>query len=339
MTLGISNSEISMFKRCPRRWLVEYYYGFLPANPSPAGSRNIGIRWHTALEAKYGYDLDPGYVLDILYGLAIEENGDRETDLRKDHELSKIMMEGYLDWVAEEGVDAGLKVVEPEAEVQVPLPGWEGIVNLRAKLDQVVLDESTGFYSFLDHKTADNFERAELIELDPQMLTYSLIAWLATQGTVPQIGSAPAIREGVPLVNGGIVRTARRVKRTKTAKPPYFQNYLFRHSPERLAAHLLTTQKVVAEIMDARRQLDTGYANGGQPEQIQFLQLTAARPNFMQHDCARMCWLSNGLCAMMNDSVGWMRSLTESGNYVQGDAYSYYARGGIDEIKARLAAQ
>jgi hypothetical protein len=335
--LGISQSEINMWKRCPRHWLVEYYWGFLRADASPVGSREFGLRWHTALEAHYGHQLDLGFVLDMLYGMAIEQYPDREKELRDQHEMAKIMAAGYLDWVAEEGLDAGLKVIETEAEVRVPLPGWEGLVDLRAKLDQVVYDDQTGLYSFLDHKSAVNFEREEVIRMDPQMRIYSLIAWLATQGTVPQLGQPPEIVPGRVLVDGGIIRTARRVKRTKSAKPPFYLNTPFRHSPELLAATLLSTQQVVSEIMDARYQLDQAHRAGGLSEQIQHLQLTRTRPVPILHDCSNMCPLSSGLCQLMDDGTGWMGALSNSGAYVRGDPYDRYTRRGLDEIKAHLA--
>jgi hypothetical protein len=324
-----------MWKRCPRRWLVEYYFGMLPADPNPASTRDQGLRWHTAMEAHYGpAHLDPGFVLDVLYGMAIEQHPESERDLQAAHEMAKIMAEGYLETVAAEGWDARLKVVEPEAEVRIDLPGWEGIVQLRAKLDQVYYNEDDGTYGFLDHKSAANFEREEMIRSDPQIRLYSLIAWLATQGTVPQIGAAPEIIPGRPLVAGGIIRTARRVKRTAKARPPFYLNTPFRHPPELLAATLLSTQQVVGEIMNARRQLD---AAGSLPEQLHFIQLTATRPVPIIRDCANMCPLASGQCQLMDESLGWIDALWKSGKFVSGDPYARYTRGGLQEIQAYLA--
>jgi hypothetical protein len=334
--IGISQSEINMWRRCPRRWLMEYYFGLLPANRNPASTRDQGLRWHTAMEAHYGpAHLDPGFVLDVLYGMAIEQFPESERDLRTAHELSKIMAEGYLEEAAAQGWDAKLKVIEPEAEVRIPLPGWEGIVDLRAKLDQVYYNEEDGTYGFLDHKTAADFTRDELVEMDPQMRLYSLIAWLATQNTVPQLGWAPEIDTSRPLVMGGIVRTAKRVKRTAKAKPPFYSNFPFRHDPEQLAATLLSTQKVVSEIIEARRSLD---AAGSLPDRLHWTQLTVTRPVPIIHDCSRMCPLSSGLCQMMDRGLGWIDAAWRSGAYVQGDPYDRYTRGGLAEIQAYLAA-
>lgn len=338
--IGISQSEMDRWRRCPRRWLVEYYFGMLPADPNPASTRDQGLRWHTAMEAHYGpAHLDPGFVLDILYGMAVEQYPDSEKDLRAAHEMAKIMAEGYLETVEAEGWDARLKVVEPEAEVRVPLPGWEGIVDLRAKLDQVYFDEDSGTYGFLDHKSSADFEREEFIQQDPQMRLYSLIAWLATQNTVPMIGHQPEIQADRPLVTNGIIRTARRVKRGPRAKPPFYMNTPFRHDPEQLAATLLSTQQVVGEIMNARQILDAAQQNGGQPEQLHFIQLTAARPVPIIKDCTRMCPLAGGLCQMMDRGLGWIDALWRSGKFVSGDPYARYTRAGLEVIQAHLAAR
>lgn len=329
-----------MWERCPRRWLTEYYFGMLPATANPASTRDQGLRWHTAMEAHYHPDpqrrFDLGFVLDVLYGMALEQYPDSTKDLQAAHEMARIMAEGYLETVAAEGWDARLKVVEPEAEVRIPLPGWEGIVDLRAKLDQVYFNEDDGTYGFLDHKTAAAFDREEMIRDDPQMRLYSLIAWLATQQTVPQIGYPPEIIPGRPLVAGGIIRTAKRVKRTAKAKPPYYLNTPFRHGPEQLAATLLSTQQVVGEIMNARRQLDEA---GSLPDRLHFTQLTTTRPVKIIRDCSNMCPLSSGQCQLMDDGLGWIKALWESGKFVSGDPYARYTRPSLDSIRAYVDAR
>jgi hypothetical protein len=333
--IGLSSTEIGTWKRCPRKWLIEYYYGFLPADEVPTGNRNVGIRWHTAMEGRYGYGLDTKAVLGFLYREAIERCPDFEAELRKEWELSNIMADGYEEWVAEEGADANLRVAGVEAEVRVPLPGYEGAVDLRAKMDQIVLDTQTGLLSFLDHKSADNFRRPEIIELDPQMATYSLIQWLASGQPLPLPGQPVALRDGVPAVMGGIVRTARRVKRTSKSKPPYYHNHPFRFDQEKLAATYLHIRQAATEILHARQQLDSC---GGDPAAVQWAQLTVTRPVPLLHDCSWSCPLASGLCGMMDRGMGWMEALTASGRYVQGDPYAYYSRPGAGTIAAQLAA-
>ena len=337
--LGLSQSEINMWKRCPRQWYVTYYLGFLPADPAPTGARNVGIRLHTALEGHYGYQLDALLVIDLLYKAEIEAHPDDERELRSDWELSRIMLSGYLDWAAETAADANLQVIATEAEVRVPLPGFDGLVDLRAKMDQVVQDTDTGLLSFLDHKSADNFKRHEITELDPQMRMYSLIQMLDA-GYPPPLVNQPAYQPmaGIPLVNGGIVNTLRRVKRTKNSKPPYYDRHPFRFSHEQLAATLIGMQQVASEILHARQVLGSQEREVRSLQAVNEAQLTVCRPVPIAGDCDWRCQLSAGLCQLMDQGTSWAEALAGSGRYVQGDPYAYYQRAGAAAIAAAAAA-
>jgi hypothetical protein len=211
-------------------------------------------------------------------------------------------------------------------------------VLLKGKLDQVAADESDGLLKFLDWKTSDSFERTEVIEMDPQMKTYALIALLAAGHPAPVAGVAwePA---GPLLISGGIVRTLRKVKRTKQSRPPYYQHYPFLFSSERLAAHLLLLQQSAAEIMNARERLDAAYAAGGAMNVINHLQRTVCRPVEIIRDCSWSCPLSKGLCQLMSADGGWNDALVSSGRWEQEDPYLRYQRGGIDAIREALAGQ
>lgn len=335
--LAVSRTELGTWQRCPRQWLIKYYYGLVLADLIPTGASNFGIRWHTGMEGFYGHGLDLIKVLDYLYRTDIEQNPDFEAELRKDWEMSKIMADGYLEWVAAEGKDADLEVIAAEHEVRVPLPGFEGVMDLRAKMDLVVRDTQTGLLSFFDHKTADNFKRHEIIEMDPQMAQYSLIQWLASGQSVPVLGHPVELRQDVIRVNGGIVRTARRVKRTAKSKPPYYDQAGFRFDQDQMAATLISTQQVVREILNARMIMDM---QSMEPRStalaVQEGQLAACRPTKILHDCSWSCPFSTGLCQMMDAGTAWMEALVGSGRYVQADPYSYYDRPGAAAIAALI---
>jgi hypothetical protein len=170
------------------------------------------------------------------------------------------------------------------------------------------------------------------------MKTYALIALLDAGHPAPVTGQ-PWEPSGPLLVSGGIVNTLRRVKRTRQSKPPYYQHHPFLFSTERLAAHLLTLQQAVSEIMNAREALDRAYAAGGALNVVNHLQRTVCRPVEIQRDCARFCPLSNGLCQLMSADGGWNDALVSGGRYVQGDPYERYGRPGIDAIRAALTEQ
>jgi len=326
--LGISNSEIQLFKRCPRQWLVEYYWGFLPAEPSPLGAANLGIRVHLALEGHFGYGLDPLMVLDIIYGQEVANHPDLARALNADLEMSKIMVEGLLEWMAAEGHTATFKVVRTEAEVRVPLPGFTGI-DLRAKLDQIGQLES-GLFAFLDWKTRDQLRPRVIVRQDPQMRFYSLVQWLAAEYPPPMPGRGlPDTAGKIPLVLGGNIVQLRKVKRSKQSKPPYYQWDPFDHTPEIMATTLLGVQQVVSEILAVRAALDDCYRRGGDLREVDFIQRTMARPVWVDHDCSWRCPLAKGPCGMMDDGAAWAEYFVSSGSYVQGDPYERYGRGSI----------
>jgi PD-(D/E)XK nuclease superfamily len=339
---GMSQSEVAQWYRCRRRWFVEQYLGYLPANPSPLGPRNQGIRLHAALEAWYGpHHFDPVFITDLLYGAALELNPDDEAALRAEHEMSKIIIEGYMAWLEETGADNGLAVIEPEAQVRVPLPGWEGVVDLRAKMDQVMQDAQTGYLWFLDHKRTDNFDRYEVNKLreDPQMRYYSLIQWIASGQPPPVLGQPPMVRDDVPLVLGGKVNLLRAVKRSAKSKPPYYDRRDFRHTYDQMAVTLAEAQQAAFEIMDARTHLDAAYSRGGLIEQINWIQVTKLHRNWINHDCTWSCPHVNGLCQMMSDGTACAEMLVNSGRYVQDDPYIRYESSPLDMIRDQLASR
>jgi RecB family exonuclease len=331
----ISQSEIARWLRCPRQWFVEYYLGFQPADPSPVGAAELGKRVHTAMEGRYGYDLDPLVVLGVLYAAELAAHPEWEKELNAEHELARIMIEGWFKEAEQQGWDAGLNVIATEAEVAVPLPGFEGAVLLRGKLDQVTQD-GDGVMRFVDWKTAQDFLRDEMTEMDPQMLTYALIQWLAAGHPAPVAGQPFELDPDLPVVLGGIINTMRKVKRTSKSRPPYYSHHTFLFSPERLAAKLAGVQQAVSEIMNARYRLDAAYAAGGHAEVINHLQRTVARPVEIPTDCAWRCPLSSGLCQLMSAGTGWIDALVSSGKYRQGDPYERYTRQGAEALKEAL---
>jgi PD-(D/E)XK nuclease superfamily len=327
MTIQISNSELFTFGRCPRLWLLKYYLGYTPDADEVTGNRILGTRIHAALEGYYGYGLDPLSVLHLIYQFALQDFPDSERELVIERDLGSAMIEGYIEWLSAEGKDAGLTVVATEADVSVPLPGVPG-AELRAKLDQVTLDEATGLLSFLDHKTAATFERHEILMLNPQFRFYSLVQKLAAR-EVP----------GAPRVLGGLVNTLRRVKRTDKSKPPYYQRDPFRFNEDMINATLLKVTGLTKKIMAARESLDWIYTEGqADLTLLNAFQQINLPPTPIETDCSWRCPHVE-LCPMMDDGSDWVGALVRSGHYRQEDPYSYYDRDPLSRVRQALAAQ
>lgn len=329
--ITISNSEIGTWKRCPRQWYLTYYLGMVPADEPATGARQLGSRIHTALEGYYGYQLDPLAVFPMLYAIEARRRPEFEGDLFAEQETGEIMLSGYLEWLNETGADADFETVATETDLRVPLPGVDG-VTLRARMDQVRRQLSTGWLSFEDYKTAASFEAHETLALSPQFKFYSLMQQLAAG---LEIGQPPP--EGMPAVMGGTITTLRRVKRTEKSKPPYYQRDSFRYNPEQISATLLKVQRAARQIATARLRLDEAYAaSGGDLGKINAFQREFLPPTEIPADCKWSCPHVQ-LCPMLDDGSDWPGALMSSGRYKQDDPYAYYRSDSLRAIREELA--
>jgi hypothetical protein len=310
--------------------MLRYYYGLVPDDPLPTGTRELGTNVHTALEGLYGYSLDPLAVLQLIYGAAIESHPEYEDKIKADWDLATAMVQGYQEQVISENWDADLRVVGTEQELRVPLPGVDG-VDLRGQLDQIVMEVSSGLLRFLDFKTAASFEAHTILELNRQFRTYSVLLHLH-HGTVP---GQPA-PDGVPVVMGGIIRTLRRTKRTERAKPPFYATDPINYNPEQLDATLRRIQWVCTQIRELRAALD---AAGGDLATFNRIQRSMAGPVPMPSDCSWRCEASKGLCVAMDDGSDWVGMAFRSGRWKQDDPYAHYERRGITALRQKLGTQ
>src|ERR1700747_3345247 len=104
----INQSEMTTFMRCPRKWTLAYLQGLRPVTESTKLS--LGTLVHSALKEHYrGGD-----------GLRVFPEVDLE-DPNPEAELGQIMVEGYLEWLAETGADVGHEIIVCESELEVPL--------------------------------------------------------------------------------------------------------------------------------------------------------------------------------------------------------------------------
>lgn len=255
--LVISNSEIQTFKDCRRKWWLAYYreLGLKRDESSFTGARELGTKIHIALDELYTNEANPLTVLEGLYTEEIDSlaehpfGDDIEVELRKEWDLAKAMLEGFMVWREEEGIDAGMELIGAEQVVQVksPVPG----VNLRGKLDQRWLRKVDGARLFRDWKTVQSVsEPAKILPLDEQMKFYHLLEYLES---MEKTGKEPEWR-----TDGALYTMLRKVKRTAAAKPPFYGQVEVHHNKAELLSMWKRTTKVIEEIVVARQQLDAG---------------------------------------------------------------------------------
>ena len=245
----VSNSEIQTFKMCKRRWWLAYYRRLRPVLEKRSGPLTLGTNVHAALEAHYGLEpIDPVQVIHDVYAAQRQSAVDAEdfdalVQINKDADLALAMIEGYIEWVAETGIDDDLEVVSVEEEIAVDLEAVP--VTIIGKLDTRVRRHSDGALLSMDHKTCASIEGlAKTFELAEQPLMYHLLERLHSPDE--------------ERVTGGLYNMLRKVKRTANAKPPFYAREYVHHNEEQLRNFWTRLHGELMDIVRTHEALDGG---------------------------------------------------------------------------------
>lgn len=274
--LILSNSEIQVYKECRRKWRNEYILGY--GKEESIGPLALGTRVHGALANYYEPGGDPNGALAHYNQLVLEDLAkityDQVDEYQKEAKLGFIMLEGYFEWIEEEGADADIEILEPEKELSHKIyvsdatgELWE--VTLLAKLDAVGFDHQLGRKFFMDHKTGDG----HALDLNEQVLMY---AWLQRQLNPND------------LVSYAIWNILRKVQRSARAKPPFYYRLEHEMSNLMLDNFSLRLNGEISDIIETRRKLEAGVDHR-----------TACYPT-PSRDCGWKCPFRN-LCPMFDD--------------------------------------
>lgn len=260
-TRRFSQSEMKVFTGCKRRWWLSEYRRLAPIGYDPTGPLRSGTRLHTALEAFYTPGENPFASLAEAqcadweaYALNCAERGEDPDaavveQFRKDCELERIMLEGYGEWIAESGEDAGLETIAVEEIVTVPGSAFAPELvakyyefDVVGKLDARVRRLSDGARKFVDHKTAASLTMAlPTLQMNVQMKHYR---WLESM-TTPEGERS----------DGALYNVLKKVKRTKTAKPPFFARYEVNHNQEEIDNYEKHMKRIIAQILELEAEL------------------------------------------------------------------------------------
>lgn len=110
-------------------------------------------------------------------------------------------------------------------------------------------------------------------------------------------------------VDGAMYNLLKKVKRTGTAKPPFYDRKIVRFNPTQLDSFWDRTMSTIADIVDTRKRLDDGESH-----------LTAAYPR-PSNECAWKCPFFE-MCTMMDDGSSYERYLDDF--YVKVDPNARY---------------
>lgn len=300
----LSNSEIQTFKTCRRKWWLTYYRRLQPKYREPTGALALGSRIHAALDDYYsnGTPLLEAHTNLVVAEKSLLISEFRDTyELEKEAELGHIMLEGYLQWVEENGIDAELEMVSTEETVIVPLFG--GDVELQGKLDMRVRRKADGVRMFRDFKTVGGSlsDFANLAPMNEQILTYMILEQL---------------KEGEEQrTDGGIFTMLKKVKRSAKASPPFYDQIEVRHNVFTLRSFWDRLHGTIADLMRVRTALDEGQNHA---------YVAYPRPS---RDCKWSCPFF-AVCNLIDDGSAAEQAITEM--FEVADPYAYY---GEDKTK------
>lgn len=187
------------------------------------------------------------------------------------------MLDGYLQWVEETGIDQHIEVVATETYVEVPLTVLGTDVKLIGKLDARIVNTLTGSHTFMDHKTVASLEEPTL-GLNQQVLHYMVIEFLQN-----------GLTSDVKPIDGALYNMLRRSKRTVRAKPPFYARVMVHHNEHEIENYRWQLVGTILSMLRAERQLDDDRA----PHQ-------AAVPSRPSRDCAWKCDFFK-ICRMFDD--------------------------------------
>lgn len=294
----LSNSEIQTFKDCRRRWWLTYYRRLKPKQQEFTGALALGSRIHAALDDYYanGKPLLQAHteLVEKDRELLIADYRDTYT-LDTEADLGRIMLEGYLEWVEENGIDAELEMISTEETIIAPL--FNGEVELQGKLDMRVRRKVDGARMFRDFKTVGGSlsDFANLANMNEQILTYMLL-------------EATKNGEG-ERSDGGIFTMLKKVKRTAKATPPFYDQIEVRHNVFTLRSFWERIHGTITDLMRVRKALDSGENHAFH-----------AYPS-PSRDCKWKCQFYT-VCTLIDDGSASEQALSEM--FEESDPYAYY---------------
>jgi RecB family exonuclease len=300
--IRISNSEIQTYKDCKRRWWLSYYRRLQPKQKSFTGALALGSRVHEALDMYYSKQipLQEAHAQLVEQDKILLENEGRDTfDLDSEAELGRIMLEGYLQWVEENGIDAELEMISTEEIIEMPL--FDGKVILQGKIDMRVRRKADGVRMFRDFKTVGGSftDFTAMAHMNEQILTYMLLETAQN-------------KEG-ERSEGGLFTMLKKVKRSANARPPFYEQMEVRHNVFALRSFWQRIHGTLTDMLATRKALDDGTDHR-----------FAAYPS-PSRDCKWKCSFFS-ICPMFDDGSAAEAALEDA--FEVSNPYAYY---GVEE--------
>jgi len=300
----ISNSEIQTYKDCRRKWWLSYYRRLQPKSKQMTGALALGSRIHEALDMYYSKNIPlleaHSQLIDIDKKILVESYRDTY-DLESEAELGRIMLEGYLQWVEENGIDAELEMISTEEIISMPL--LDNKVVLQGKIDMRVRRKADGVRMFRDFKTVGGSftDFSSMAHMNEQILTYMMLETAQN-------------KEG-ERSEGGIFTMLKKVKRSANARPPFYEQLEVRHNVFALRSFWQRIHGTLSDMLNTRKALD----EGGDHRFVAY-----PRPS---RDCKWKCQFFT-VCPMFDDGSAAEAAIEDA--FEVSNPYAYY---GVEEEK------
>ena len=302
--LHISNSEVQTYKDCRRKWWLSYYRRLQPKSKQMTGALALGSRIHEALDMYYSKNIPlldaHSQLVDNDKKILVEAYRDTY-DLESEAELGRIMLEGYLQWVEENGIDAELEMISTEEIISMPL--LDNSVVLQGKIDMRVRRKADGVRMFRDFKTVGGSftDFSSMAHMNEQILTYMMLETAQN-------------KEG-ERSEGGIFTMLKKVKRSANARPPFYEQLEVRHNVFALRSFWQRIHGTLSDMLNTRKALD----EGGDHRFVAY-----PRPS---RDCKWKCQFFT-ICPMFDDGSAAEAAIEDA--FEVSNPYAYY---GVEEKK------
>lgn len=229
--LVLRQSDFKTYMTCGREFYLGVVRGLEPAQRK-ASVADVGTFVHEGLRAHYTAQPVEA-AMAAATNAAIEADPLLVSELTDASKLAHIMVTGYLEWLEVEAPDHGLTAINVEQRFETHVGTYYGVeVYVSSAIDLLFRDDQGGVWVY-DHKTVDRFDDISgVLDIDFQGQTYDL-----------------AIRRNLDLDPLGFVHNQiRRVKRTGTAKPPFYRRQTVRFNAAQRERHLLHLEGLANEI-------------------------------------------------------------------------------------------
>jgi hypothetical protein len=268
------------------------------------GALALGSRIHEALDMYYSKDVPlleaHSQLIDIDKKILVESYRDTY-DLESEAELGHIMLEGYLQWVEENGIDAELEMISTEEIISMPL--LDNSVVLQGKIDMRVRRKADGVRMFRDFKTVGGSftDFSSMAHMNEQILTYMMLETAQN-------------KEG-ERSEGGIFTMLKKVKRSANARPPFYEQLEVRHNVFALRSFWQRIHGTLSDMLNTRKALD----EGGDHRFVAY-----PRPS---RECKWKCQFFT-ICPMFDDGSAAEAAIEDA--FEVSNPYAYY---GVEEEK------